>query len=387
MGSVAKEAKYPATILAIATANPANCYHQKDYPDFLFRVTKSEDKTELKDKFKRICEKSMVKKRYLGITEESLNANPNICTYKAPSLDSRQDLLVHEVPKLGKEAALKAIEEWGQPISSITHLIFCTASCVDMPGADFQLVKLLGLDPTIKRFMIYQQGCFAGGTVLRIAKDVAENNAGARLLIVCCEITTMFFQQPSENHLDVLVGQALFSDGAAALIVGTNPDPKSERQLFDIMSVRETIIPNSEHGVVAHLREMGFEYYLSSEVPKLVGGKIEEYLNKGFEGIGVDGDWNSLFYSIHPGGPAILNKVEEELGLKEGKLRATRHVLSEFGNMGAPSVLFILDEIRKRSMEEGKATTGEGFEWGVLIGIGPGLTVETVVLRSVSTAN
>ncbi|XP_062020121.1 3,5-dihydroxybiphenyl synthase-like isoform X1 [Rosa rugosa] len=361
MESQAKEAKVPATILAIGTANPVSCYYQEDYPDFLFKVTKSEHKTELKDKFKRICEKSMVKKRYLGVTEENLKANPNICSYKAPSLDARQDLLIHEVPKLGKEAALKAIREWGQPISSLTHLIFCTASCVDMPGADFQLVKLLGLNPSINRFMIYQQGCFAGGTVLRIAKDVAENNAGARVLIVCCEITTMFFQQPCDSHLDVLVGQALFSDGAAALIVGANPDPKSERQLFNIMSVRGTIIPNSEHGVVAHLREMGFEYYLSSEVPKLVGGKIEECLSKGFEGIGVNGDWNSLFFSVHPGGPAILDKVEEELGLKEGKLKATRHVLSEFGNMGAPSVLFILDEIRKKSMEEAKATTGEGL--------------------------
>ncbi|BBH02248.1 Chalcone and stilbene synthase family protein [Prunus dulcis] len=89
-------------------------------------------------------------------------------------------MLIPEVPKLGKEAALKAIEEWGQPISNITHLIFCTASCVDMPGADFQLVKLLGLDPSVDRFMIYQQGCFAGGTVLRLAKDVAENNPGPR---------------------------------------------------------------------------------------------------------------------------------------------------------------------------------------------------------------
>ncbi|BBN69243.1 Chalcone and stilbene synthase family protein [Prunus dulcis] len=94
-------------------------------------------------------------------------------------------MLIPEVPKLGKEAALKAIEEWGLPISNITHLIFCTASCVDMPAADFQLVKLLGLDSSVNRFMIYQQGCFAGGTVLRLAKDVAENNPGARILVVC----------------------------------------------------------------------------------------------------------------------------------------------------------------------------------------------------------
>ncbi|ONI13890.1 hypothetical protein PRUPE_4G252800 [Prunus persica] len=160
------EAKSPAAILAIGPTNPANCHYQQDYPDFLFRVTNNDHMTELKDKFKRICEKSNVKKRYLHITEEILKANPNICRYKAPSLDPCQDMMIPEVPKLGKEAALKAIEEWGQPISNITHLIFCTSSCVDMPGADLQLVKLLGLDPFVNRFMIYLQGCFAGGTAL-----------------------------------------------------------------------------------------------------------------------------------------------------------------------------------------------------------------------------
>jgi chalcone synthase len=39
--------------------------------------------------------------------------------------------------------------------------------------------------------------------------------------------------------------------------------------------------------------------------------------------------------------------------------------------------------MRKNSVEEGKATTGEGLEWGVLFGFGPGLTVETVVLHSI----
>ncbi|ONI13893.1 hypothetical protein PRUPE_4G253100 [Prunus persica] len=120
-----------------------------------------------------------------------------------------------------------------------------------------------------------------------------------------------------------------------------------------------------------------FLYYLSPDVPKLVGANIEELLVKGFSEIdGINNDWNALFYCIHPGGPAILDKVEEKLGLNEEKLRATRHVLREYGNMGAPS----------KSMEKGKATTGEGLEWGVLIGIGPGLTVETVVLHSVRIA-
>ena len=116
-----------------------------------------------------------------------------ICTYNAPSLDASQDMVVLEVPKLGKEAALKAIKEWGQHVSKNTHLVFSTSTGVDMPGADFQLTKLLGLNPNINRFMIYQQGCYASGTCLRLAKDLAENNVDARVLMVCIEITAMFF--------------------------------------------------------------------------------------------------------------------------------------------------------------------------------------------------
>ncbi|KAF9606306.1 hypothetical protein IFM89_024974, partial [Coptis chinensis] len=55
-------------------------------------------------------------------------------------------------------AAAKAIEEWGQPKSKITHVVFCSLNGVDMPGADYQLTKLLGLEPTVKRFMFYAQG-------------------------------------------------------------------------------------------------------------------------------------------------------------------------------------------------------------------------------------
>lgn len=174
----------------------------------------------------------MIRKRYMHQTEEFLKQNPNVCDYTTASLDVRQDLLVVQVPKLGKEAATKAIKEWGQPKSKITHLIFCTTSGVDMPGADYQLTKLLGLRPSVKRFMMYQQGCFAGGTVLRLAKDLAENNKGARVLVVCSEITAVTFRGPNDTHLDSLVGQALFGDGAGAVIVGSDPDFTTERPLF-----------------------------------------------------------------------------------------------------------------------------------------------------------
>jgi chalcone synthase len=251
-----------------------------------------------------------------------------------------------------------------------------------MPGADYQLTKLLGLKPSVKRLMMYQQGCFAGGTVLRLAKDLAENNKNARVLVVCSEITAVTFRGPSDTHLDSLVGQALFGDGAAAMIIGADPDLKVECPIFEIVSAAQTILPDSDGAIDGHLREVGLTFHLLKDVPGIISKNIEKSLVEAFAPIGIN-DWNSIFWVAHPGGPAILDQVEEKLHLKEEKLRSTRHVLSEYGNMSSACVLFILDEMRKRSKEEGKITTGEGLEWGVLFGFGPGLTVETVVLHSV----
>ncbi|XP_011627026.1 chalcone synthase 1 isoform X2 [Amborella trichopoda] len=380
----AQRAEGPATIMAIGTATPPNSVDQSTYPDYYFRITKSEHKTQLKEKFKRLCEKSMIKKRYMYLTEEILKENPTVCEYMAPSLDARQDMVVVEVPKLAKEAATRAIKEWGQPKSKITHLVFCTTSGVDMPGADYQLTKLLGLRPSVKRVMMYQMGCYAGGTVLRVAKDLAENNRGARVLAVCSEITAVTFRGPSDTHLDSLVGQALFGDGAGALIVGSDPLPV-ERPIFELIWTGQTILPDSNGAIDGHLREVGLTFHLLKDVPGIISKNIDKALVEAFEPLGIS-DWNSLFWIAHPGGPAILDQVEAKLGLKEEKLRATRHVLSEFGNMSSACVLFILDEMRRKSAQDGCKTTGEGLEWGVLFGFGPGLTVETVALRGIATA-
>ncbi|OMO55635.1 hypothetical protein CCACVL1_27143 [Corchorus capsularis] len=380
----AQRAEGPATVLAIGTSTPPNCVYQSTYPDYYFRITNSEHKTDLKHKFKRMCEKSMVKKRYLYLTEEILKENPNMCAYMANSLDARQDMVIVEVPKLGKEAARKAIKEWGQPKSKITHLIFCTTSGVDMPGADYQLTMLLGLNPSVKRTMIYQLGCYGGGTVLRLAKDLAENNKGARVLVVCSEITSVTFHGPSETHLDNLVGQALFGDGASAVIVGADPDPKTEKPLFELVSAAQIILPDSEGAIHIHFREVGLMFYLHEEIPEMISKHIEKSLVEAFKPLGIS-DWNSLFWIAHPGGPAILDEIELKLSLKPEKLRATRHILSEYGNMSCACVLFVLDEMRNKSSEQGLKTTGEGLEWGVLFGFGPGLTIETVVLHSIFT--
>ncbi|XP_074264565.1 chalcone synthase-like [Silene latifolia] len=372
-----------ATILSIGTANPTNEMTQEEFVNFYFRVTNwGDDMTEIKEKFKLICKKTGIKKRYMHLTEKFLKENPQICDENASSFHTREDILIDEVPKLGHEASLKAISEWGQPKSKITHIIFCTVCGIAMPGCDYELLKLLDLGPSVQRFMLYQQGCYGGGTVLRLAKLIVETTPGARVLAVCSEFNTMCFRGPGKGNIGPMVGHALFTDGASAMIIGANPDESlGERPIFELVSAFQSLIPDTKWGAGGQLREMGLNFYLSKKLSEVVANNIEKPLLEAFAPLNIN-NWNSIFYAVHPGGPAILDKVEAQLELTEHKLEASRHVLSEFGNMWSTTVIFVLDEIRKRSFKDGMSTTGQGLSYGVLIGVGPGITVETVVLRS-----
>ncbi|KAK3028208.1 hypothetical protein RJ639_039491 [Escallonia herrerae] len=199
-----------------------------------------------------------------------------MCVYMAPSLDARLDMVVVEILKLGKEATTKAIKERGQPKSKITHLVFCTTSSVDMPGADYQLTKLLGLRASVNRLMMYQQGCFADGTVLRWPRISPEQCA--------------------------------------------DPDVSVERPLFQLVSAVQTILPDSKGAIDGHLREVGLTFHLLKDVPGLIVKNIEKSLKEAFAPIGI-GDWNSLFWMAHPGGPTILDQLAKEIdNLVEGRL-------------------------------------------------------------------
>ncbi|KAL9237814.1 hypothetical protein vseg_012318 [Gypsophila vaccaria] len=376
-----KKANGEASILSIGTANPPNEMTHEEFVNFYFRVTNLEDDLS-KEKFKLICEKTGIQKRYIHLTEEFLKQHPNVCDQNTSSFDTRQEILTKEVPKLGHQASIKAIKEWGQPKSKITHMIFCTVSGLTMPGCDYELLKLLGLDPSVQRFMLYQQGCYGGGTVLRLAKYIVECDPRARVLAVCSEFSTICFRRSTITQMNCMIGQALFTDGAGAMIIGAYPDESiGERPFFEIVSAVQSLIPDTKSGVGGQLSETGLNFYLSKKLPDMTANNIQKPLRDALAPFDIN-DWNSIFYVVHPGGPTILNKFEAKLGLEGHKLDTSRHVLRDFGNMWSATVIFVLDEMRKRSMKEGKSTTGEGLEYGVLLGVGPGITVETIVLRS-----
>ncbi|KAJ7566527.1 hypothetical protein O6H91_02G107300 [Diphasiastrum complanatum] len=370
-----------AAILAIGTANPPYCIEQSKFPDHLFNVTNCCEKIQLKHKCQRICDRSSINRRYFVLTEEALKSEPCLSSIVDASLEARLKILASEVPKLAKDAAVKSIYEWGRSSDAITHLVFGTTSGVDMPGADLKLAKLIGLQPTVKRIMLYQQGCHAGATVMRIAKDLAENNWGARVLAVCCEISAILFRAPHENYLGGLLASCLFGDGAAAMVIGAGPFLTVERPLFEIARAEETFLPESEDIIQGQLSETGLLFEVSKHVGSIISQHLEKILSKLLLHVEFP-NYNDMFWAVHPGGVAILNQIERELKLDKGKLRASRDMLAAFGNMSSVSVLFVLNEIRNRSKRLSLRTSGEGHKSGIVMAFGPGLTVECLLLKS-----
>ncbi|KAF8684442.1 hypothetical protein HU200_044336 [Digitaria exilis] len=362
----------PATVLGIGTANPPNCVRQEDYADYYFRATKSEHLADLKAKFRRICHKSAISKRYFHHTEELLECYPELTNRTSPSLDTRQDILATAVPELTAAAAADAIAEWGRPATEITDLVVSTSSGTHLPGVDFHLANLLGLRPSVRRTMLYMNGCAGGSATLRVAKGIAENNRDARVLVASADLSLVFFRAPDETHVDTLVMQALFGDGAGAVVVGADP-VSGERPGFEMVSASQTTVPGSRNIARGQLREDGLLFHLSKEIPSLVRENIERCVGDALAPLGAFTSWNELFWVVHPGGLAILDSVEEGLGLDPRKLEASRRVLRDYGNLAGPSVIFVLDELRRQRDEMN--------EIGVMVGLGPGLTIETMALR------
>ncbi|TVU13521.1 hypothetical protein EJB05_40581, partial [Eragrostis curvula] len=412
-----RHAEGPAAVLAIGTANPSGTIvPQDEFADQFFRVSNCDHLADLKGKLNRICKhaymfladtvpipcmaanaenngedappaamlgeailaqnellrkKTGIEKRHFHQTEEVLLAHPEFLDRELPSLDARIDMVATAVPKLAESAALKAIAEWGRPATDMTHLVFSTYSGCRAPSADLELPRLLNLRPTVSRTILSLHGCYGGGRALQLAKELAENNCGARVLVACAEITLVCFAGPDGSNL---VGHALFGDGAGPFTGG-------ERPLFEMVSATQTTIPRTEHALGMQVAGGGIDFHLAIQVPSLIGQNVEQCLLGAFRAsLGDDANdltWNDMFWAVHPGGRPILDNIESVLKLGPKKLASSQNVLREYGNMSGATIVFVLNDLRRRREEE-----GEFPEWGVLLAFVPGITVETMVLRS-----
>jgi alkylresorcinol/alkylpyrone synthase len=78
----------------------------------------------------------------------------------------------------------------------------------------------------------------------------------------------------------------------------------------------------------------------------------------------------------HPGGTKVLDALESAFGIPPGSLADSRAVLTEYGNMSAVTLLFVLE----RALREG-ALTQPAWQRALLSAMGPGFTAAFVTLE------
>ncbi|KAJ4777432.1 Chalcone synthase [Rhynchospora pubera] len=364
-----------ATVLALGKAFPDNVLLQEKLVDGFLRETNSEDPV-MREKLERLCKNTTVKRRFTVMSKEILDKYPELATEGTPTLKQRLEIANPAVVDMAAAAAGACLAEWGRPASEITYLVYVSSSELRLPGGDLHLAARLGLRSDVGRVVLYYLGCYGGVTGLRVAKDLAENNPGGRVLLVTSETTIIGFRPPNMSRPYDLVGAALFGDGAAAVILGSDPIPTIEKPFLELHTAVQKFIPETQNVIDGRMSEEGINFKLGRELPRVIEENIEGFCRGLMSKTGVK-EFNDLFWTVHPGGPAILNRLESCLGLKSEKLTSSRQALMDYGNVSSNTVFYVMDYMREELKKEGAE------EWGLVLAFGPGVTFEGILARRI----
>lgn len=316
------------------------------------------------------------------MSEEILKKYPELAAEGIPTVKQRLEICNEAVTEMAIEASQTCIKNWGGSLSDVTHLVYVSSSEARLPGGDLYLAKGLGLSPDTQRVMLYFAGCSGGVAGLRVAKDIAENNPGSRVLLATSETTIIGFKPPSVDRPYDLVGVALFGDGAGAMIIGSDPILESERPLFELHTAVQEFLPHTEKKIDGRLTEEGISFKLARELPQIIEDNVEGFCDKLISVVGFENkEYNKMFWAVHPGGPAILNRIEKRLDLLPEKLSASRRALMDYGNASSNTIVYVLEYMIEEGLKIRKDARGD-LEWGLILAFGPGITFEGILARN-----
>ncbi len=359
-------------ITAIETAVPENKYTQDELRDFYLRSTDNEI---YRRKIKVVSDRSGINTRHSvvgdfkgGISGADL-FNNTVALLPEPTLTERMSLYKNKALPLALDAVSR-IKNFEEIKSSITHIISVTCTGLFAPGLDIELMRELKLNPNVNRSAVNFMGCNAAILALKQADEICNNHADAKVLIVCVELCTIHFQKRYND--DYILSNLIFSDGAAAVMVGSKPAADYYGLAVKITSFHSMIIHNGYKDMAWQVSETGFIMNLTSYVSGLINENIKPML----DAIGVKvSDINQ--WAIHPGGKRILDDFCSAVLPDRSLLSASYDILRDYGNMSSPTVLFVL----KKLFEE-RSNHASGHKV-FTAAFGPGLSIETAQMQYV----
>jgi predicted naringenin-chalcone synthase len=356
-----------AYIHAIASRVPEHSYTQEFALDFLMNI---QGTTNRKREFlKKIYANTGIEKRHTvigdyGKSPEDYTFYPGASLEPEVSTKDRNDVYIIESEKLSEQVSRDLFAKLPPGYDKkITHII--TVSCTGMaaPGIDFHIMKSLGLSPTVNRYHVGFMGCYAAFPAMKLARNICLSEPDAKVLVVNLELCSLHLQLKWEP--DIIVANAIFADGASAALVSSDPADSNGSSIV-MKDFKSYIIPKSEKDMAWQIGKHGFDMKLSLYVPQLIDKNIKPVMKSLFESCGITRDEIDI-WAVHPGGRAILEKVQNSLKIKKEQLSYSYDILRNFGNMSSVTIMFILQSILEDD------SRGSIFSCA----FGPGLTVES----------
>ena len=231
------------------------------------------------------------------------------------------------------------------------------------PSLEARVAGRMGFRADVERVPVFGLGCAGGVSGLAIASRLARARPGSTVLLVAIEICTAAFRMDQLSAAN-MVATALFGDGAAACVVRSG-----ESGLARIEGAGEHMWPDSLDIMGWKVDPSGLGVIFDRSIPPFA----EEHVGPAVDGIlariGVARGSVDRF-ACHPGGAKVITALETTLRLDQGTLDHERAVLEEYGNMSAPTVLFVLERLVKQGLPRRT----------VLTALGPGFTCSCLSL-------
>lgn len=284
---------------------------------------------------------------------------------------ARNQAWIEAALPLGEKVLGGLLESAGLEAGDVSLLAFTTVTGLAVPSMEARWMNRLAFGPDTKRLPLFGLGCLAGAAGVSRVHDYLRAYPEQAAILIALELCSLTLQ-PGDLSVANLVASGLFGDGAAAVLMVGDRHPLAGRgpRVLDTVS---SFFADTERVMGWDFVDDGFKVVLSPEVPKIaagpVAGALKDYLDgAGWEISEVD------HWVTHPGGPKVLDALEEALGLGPEALQVSRDSLVSIGNLSSASVLFILDQLLK----SGRPQSGDR---GVMMAMGPAFCAEAVRLQ------
>ncbi len=343
-------------IVAVGTANPPRAYSQQDLLD-LFGCPDPA--------IRQFFSSSHIRSRRLVLPEPGPDG-------VMPDEDGAALLAKHRRVSLeiGREAVERCLAEASLRPDQVDLFVTTTSTGFLCPGLTAYLAEALGMRDDVHRVDVVGMGCNAAVNGLVTATSFAAAHPGRVALLLGCEVCSAAYV--FDLTVRTAVVNSLFGDGAAAVAVVA--DERLTAADGPAVLGFESLVVHAVRDEMRFDFERGrFSFYLGWEIPYLIGERIRTPVGRLLDRFGLkrrDVD----HWLVHSGGKKVVDAIKYNLGLTEHDVRHTRSVLRDFGNLSSASVLFSFQNLKR----EGVARAGD---FGVVIAMGPGVSIETALLR------